>query len=119
MARLYGNENLSLRIVEALRALGHDVLTSWEAGNANQGIPDDGVLQYANSQNRVVLTNNRKDFIRLHRGRHDHVGIVVYTVHSDATGIARRIDGALSDPHAQGRFLARVDGVAHTFDAIG
>ncbi|AFZ48655.1 hypothetical protein Cyast_2712 [Cyanobacterium stanieri PCC 7202] len=37
----YANENLPLVIVNGLRELNHDVLTSYEAGNANQGIPDD------------------------------------------------------------------------------
>jgi hypothetical protein len=38
--RFYANENLMTELVETLRQLGHDVLTSYEAGNANQGIPD-------------------------------------------------------------------------------
>jgi len=35
MARFYSNENFERQAVEELRALGHDVLTSAEAGNAN------------------------------------------------------------------------------------
>jgi len=34
MARFYSNENLPLRAVQSLRALGHDVLTSLEADRA-------------------------------------------------------------------------------------
>ena len=34
MARLYANENFPYQVVIALRALGHDVLTVQEAGNA-------------------------------------------------------------------------------------
>jgi hypothetical protein len=34
VAHLYANENFPLPVVEALRRLGHDVLTSREAGNA-------------------------------------------------------------------------------------
>lgn len=116
MARLYTNENVSLRIVEVLRKLGHDVLTSRDAGNANRGIPDEGVLAFALTEGRVLLTNNRRHFVGLHRGAHRHAGIVVYTVHPDAEGVARRIDAALGDPRAQDRFLARVDGIAFTFD---
>ncbi len=41
MARLYADENFSLPVVEQLRQLGHDVLTCQEAGQADQGIPDD------------------------------------------------------------------------------
>jgi len=37
MARFYSNENFPLPVVEALRAMGHDVLSSLDAGNANLG----------------------------------------------------------------------------------
>lgn len=80
MASLYSNENFPKRVVEELRRLGHDVLTSYEAGRANQRIPDDQVLEYAIAQNRAVLTLNRIDFIRLHqRTLGAHTGIVVCT----------------------------------------
>jgi hypothetical protein len=44
MAAIYSNENFPKRVVEELRRHGHDVLTSYEAGQANQKIPDDQVL---------------------------------------------------------------------------
>lgn len=44
MAAMDSNENFPKRVVEELRRLGHDVLTSYEAGQANQKIPDDQVL---------------------------------------------------------------------------
>jgi len=47
MTRLYSNENFPLDMVIELRKLGHDVLTSYEAGQANQGIPDIEVLAFA------------------------------------------------------------------------
>lgn len=34
MAAIYSNENFPKRVVEELRRLGHDVLTSYEAGRA-------------------------------------------------------------------------------------
>jgi hypothetical protein len=52
MASLYSIENFPKRVVEALRQLGHDVLTSYEAGRANQKIPDDEVLVFATDQHR-------------------------------------------------------------------
>ncbi|MEB3310044.1 MAG: DUF5615 family PIN-like protein [Snowella sp.] len=58
MFRFYSNENLSFILVKELRNLGHDVLTSYEAGNANQRIPDDRVLAEATMDNRCVLTFN-------------------------------------------------------------
>ena len=45
MALLYSNENFPRRVVEELRRLGHDVLTSYEAGRANQKIPDDQIYR--------------------------------------------------------------------------
>jgi len=61
MASLYANENFPLQVVEALRALGHDVLTSLEAGQANQAIADDRVLAFAAQHGRALLTLNRRD----------------------------------------------------------
>jgi hypothetical protein len=77
IARLYSNENFPLDIVKKLRALGHDVLTSYDAGQANQGIPDDDVLRFAHGQERVMITLNRKDFIELHNCGQEHSGIIL------------------------------------------
>lgn len=41
MARLYADENFPLPVVEELRRLGHDVLTMYEDGRANQSISDE------------------------------------------------------------------------------
>jgi len=91
MARLYTNENFRRRIVEALRELGHDVLTAYEAGNANLSIPNDKVLEFAHANNRIVLTFNRKDFIRLHHQNPIHSGIIVCTEDPDYLALAQRI----------------------------
>ena len=96
MARLYTNENFRRRIVEALRTIGHDVLTSFEAGNANLGIPDDEVLDFARANNRIVVTFNRKDFIQLHKQNSNHSGIIVCTEDKDYRGLANRIDEVIS-----------------------
>jgi Domain of unknown function (DUF5615) len=63
IASLYSNENLSIDLVEKIREFGHDVLTSYQAGQANQGIPDDDVLAYATTNQRSVVTFNRDDLI--------------------------------------------------------
>jgi predicted nuclease of predicted toxin-antitoxin system len=91
IARLYSNENFPLPVVIALRALGHDVLTSFDAGNANDAIPDDEVLNFATTNGRAVITHNRQDFIRLHRHRQDHAGIIVCTADADFSALANRI----------------------------
>lgn len=77
--RFYSNENFPIGAVIELRALGHDVLTSLDAGNANLCIPDEDVLSFAVSDRRAVLTINRRDFVRLHRQSDEHAGIVVCT----------------------------------------
>lgn len=91
----YSNENFPLPVIEALRKLGHDVLTSAEAGNANQGIPDDEVLRYAAAEKRLLLTLNRRDFISLHQRKPVHAGIVVCTFDADFSAQAERIDTML------------------------
>jgi hypothetical protein len=67
VANFYADENFRYPVVEALRRLGHDVLTCQEAGRADQGIDDDVVLADAMAQERILLTQNRKHFIRLDR----------------------------------------------------
>jgi hypothetical protein len=53
------------------------VLTSLDAGQANQRIPDTDVLTYATRRKRAVITQNRCDFIRLHKIVKIHAGIIV------------------------------------------
>lgn len=98
MASPYSNENFPRRVVEELRRLGHDVLTSCEPGRANQKIPDDQVLEYAIAQNRAVITLNRIDFVRLHQGTLGaHAGIIVCTRHDvNPLAFAERIRVALA-----------------------
>src|SRR6266540_2933672 len=79
MAQLYANENFPLPVVEELRRLGHDVLTTYESGRAGIAVPDDEVLAFSVAEKRVLLTINRKHFIRLHRQQPDHTGIIVCT----------------------------------------
>lgn len=107
MARLYSNENFPLPAVQALPALGHDVLTSQDAGNAGRAIPDEEVLGFAASEQRAVLTLNRRHFIVLHAKRLDHAGVIVCTVDADFEGQARRIDAAIRTVGSLDRQLVR------------
>ena len=97
MEKLYVNENFPLPAVKLLREFGHDVLTSADAGNANQRIPDEDVLQFSISQNRILLTLNRRDFIQLHRLNSAHSGIIICTEDVDFIGFANRIHSALEE----------------------
>ena len=95
MAKFYSNENFPLPTVEVLRELGHDVLTTLESGKAGQAVPDEVVLAFAVEQGRILLTLNRKHFIRLHLEKPDHAGIIVCTVDPDFNALAKRIHNAL------------------------
>lgn len=106
MARLYANENFPLPVVEALRRLGHDVLTVREAGKAERAIPDEEVLAFAGDEGRTLLTLNRKHFVRLHQERPRHEGIIVCTFDADFERQARLIHQALgTQPALAGRLL--------------
>jgi hypothetical protein len=95
MSRLYSNENFPLPAVAELRNLGHDVLTGLESGRAGQRIPDNEVLKFSIMEQRILLTMNRKHFIRLHNSDSDHFGIIVCTFDPDFVSLARRIDEAI------------------------
>lgn len=103
MARIYANENFPFPVVAELRRLGHDVLTSLDAGQANRLIPDDAVLEFAHAEGRILLTLNRKHFIRLHRASMDHPGIIVCTFDPDFPALASRVDAVI-------RVEARMEG---------
>lgn len=86
--------------------LGHDVLTTREAGNAGQAMPDHEVLDFATRSGRAVLTLNRRDFIRLHRSGISHAGIVVCSEDADTAAQAARVHDAVSSlPSLAGRLV--------------
>ena len=109
MARLYANENFALPVVLELRRLGHDVLTTHEAGKSEQSIPDDEVLRFAAEEDRAVLTLNRKHFIRLHRAIPNHRGIIACTYDPDFVAQAARIDATILEHPILGGQLLRVN----------
>jgi predicted nuclease of predicted toxin-antitoxin system len=106
MARLYADEQYPYPVVEYLRILGHDILTVQEAGQANQKISDPDVLAFATADNRTVITQNRKDFIRLHNLQPEHAGIIVCTNDRDWPALANRIDAAIKHEETlQGKLI--------------
>jgi len=108
MAAFYADENFRLPVVEALRRLGHDVMTCQEAGRAGIGIGDEMVLGDALAMGRILLTQNRDDFKRLHRKGLLHCGIVVCTYDPETESLARRISDAAAEQKASERWLASV-----------
>src|SRR5437588_12427128 len=105
MARLFADENFSFPIVEALRNLGHDVLTVNQIGKADQGWADQEVLLFCVAQKRILLTKNRRHFYKLHLNFRSYPGIVACTEDADFAGSAIRIDQALSGSDLTGQFL--------------
>lgn len=92
MVKLYSNENFPLPVVEELRNIGYDVLTIQETGRGGQALSDDAVLSFAVSEGRILLTLNRKHFIRLHKENPGHSGIIVCSFDPDFVAQAHRIN---------------------------
>jgi Domain of unknown function (DUF5615) len=96
LAFLFADENFPGPTVEALRQLGHGVLTVANAGFARLGVRDRDVLAFAHAGVRAVLTHNRKHFRNLHNAGCPHSGMVLCTEDTDFVSLARRVDGALA-----------------------
>ncbi|HOW74883.1 MAG TPA: DUF5615 family PIN-like protein [Candidatus Competibacteraceae bacterium] len=106
MTALLADENFPLPVIQALRALGHDVRTLHDYGQSGQALPDSEVLRFATAQQRALLTLNRRDFIRLHLQDAAHAGIIVCTFDADFVGQAQRIAAALTaQPELAGQLL--------------
>jgi len=108
MARLYTNENFPQQAVEKLQQLGHDVLTSHQAGNSGIAMPDEEVLSYAIRSERLIVTLNRRHFIALHQERPRHAGIVVCTFDPDFHRLASAIDSRLTETEDHQGMLIRI-----------
>jgi len=89
--------------------MGHDILTLYDTGKAGQAVSDDEVLETARQDSRVLLTFNRKHFIRLHRQHPDHAGIIVCTFDPDFAALALRIHSALVAQPAFDNQLIRIN----------
>ena len=96
MVRLYADEDFPFPVVERLRQFGHDVLTAFEAGQANLAIEDTDQLACARTLGRAILTRNRRHYITLPRRSARHAGIISITDDPDLDGQASRIDQALA-----------------------
>lgn len=101
MVKLYSNENFPMDIVRQLRQLGYDVLTSYEAGQANQGIPDEDVLTFATQNERAVITLNRDDLITLHSSGISHNGIIICKTDRDYVGQTQTLHAYLQGIESQ------------------
>ena len=95
MNKFYANENFPLPVVISLREMGYDVLTTLDAGKSGQSESDDKVLDFAKIEGRVLLTLNRKHFIKLHNENPNHTGIIICSFDPDFKTQASKIDEAI------------------------
>ena len=109
MARLFADENFPFPVVEALRRMGHDVVTVVDARRAGQALTDKAVLQLAGADQRAVVTLNRRHFVRLHAAEPNHAGIIVCSLDLDFDGQAARIDQAVATQKSMAGLLIRVN----------
>lgn len=85
------------------------MLTIQETGRGGQALPDHEVLDLARVENRILLTVNRRHFIRLHGAQPDHAGIVVCTYDPDFSGQGLRIHEAVAGVRELAGRLIRVN----------
>ncbi len=85
------NENFPFDLVEELRKFGYDILTSYDAGQANQSISDEDVLKFGHERDRTIITLNREDFISLHKQGCKHSGILICKDDRDYIGQAEKL----------------------------
>lgn len=76
------DENIDVRVTEALQASGYDATHALTEGNRR--FPDEHHLRYATAQGRALVTHNFADYARLHlsfiqQGDH-HAGIILVPV---------------------------------------
>ena len=109
MARLYADEQFPRVVVELLRLMIHNILTVQAAGKDNPKNPDEEVLAFTVSENRAVLTQNRRHFIRLHNLQPDRAGIIVCRAEDDLARMAANINEAISSLETLTGQLIRVD----------
>jgi predicted nuclease of predicted toxin-antitoxin system len=109
VARLFADENLPFPVVEALRRIGHDVVSVAHAGKAGQSLTDQAILELATADRRAVVTLNRRHFVQLHETEPSHAGIVVCSLDPDFEGQAARIDQAVAAHGSLASRLIRVN----------
>jgi hypothetical protein len=67
------------------------------------------VLAFSVAEKRVLITINRKHFIRLHRLKPDHTGIIVCTFDLDFASLAESIHAALDAQSDMNGQLIRIN----------
>ncbi len=68
-----------------------------DAGQTGQSMSDEAALNFAQQTGRILLTLNRKHFVRLHRQNNKHSGIIVCSFDPDFESLAYRIHEAINE----------------------
>lgn len=98
MSKLFlGDEDFDHIAVGYLLEWGYDVVTIQDLGLDRIKFPDEAVLQKAIDLKRVLLTHNRRHFIRLHARNDHHFGIIVCTQSRQHKRLAEKIVEILED----------------------
>ncbi|MEO0731862.1 MAG: DUF5615 family PIN-like protein [Bacteroidota bacterium] len=71
-----GDEDFNHKVLAALSKVGYDVTSIKELGLDRKWYSDEEVLNTAIELGRIVLTHNKKHFIKLHRKIKYHPGII-------------------------------------------
>jgi predicted nuclease of predicted toxin-antitoxin system len=97
--RLYTDEDVDPRLACQLGGLGYDALSCTDSGNHNQKFDDEWQLQFAVSQQRVILTHNNGDYTRLDRqwreSGQQHFGIILVVNATPMGELVRRVGNHL------------------------
>ena len=75
MIKVYIDEDISPLLVKILKNKGFDAVSAAEVGIQEK--KDEQHLAYANQENRVIITFNKKDFLKLAQ-TYPHKGIILY-----------------------------------------
>ena len=94
MRLLLDEDTQARRLIDLLRAHGHDVLTVGEADRS--GASDAAVLMLAAGTGRVLLTRNCADYLLLHASGLAHGGVLCMYQDSDPAKAMRYTDIVLA-----------------------
>jgi predicted nuclease of predicted toxin-antitoxin system len=80
--KLLLDEMCTAAVAEQLRQRDHDVVAVAERADL-RGTPDEELLAWARTEDRVLVTDNQRDFITIHHSAiadgHDHKGLILTT----------------------------------------
>src|SRR5712692_7453025 len=79
--KFLGDENVERRLLSALQQAGYDITAI--GSEYPQGLSDREVLDIANREGRILLTNDRSDFGELvFRSHQPHCGVILFRIRS-------------------------------------